>query len=1004
MNAWRNGASLTRPRGRRARKVIASMVAVCGMAVALPLLSVQVASAATVPVIDWSMPDRFVDGNGDGIVDYPDGTADAPTGVLVQPSTWTAKLDACASSTVGAATYEWRVVEQPLAVTGGPGCGDFELTVPEEGTYRVELQITDGNGSSGWVRQEVVVQDFLIVSLGDSYGSGEGSPDVPLDLGFLAAEEEAWAELGAAWDGLFEIELKVANLDAAIAEYERLDALPCDVDGEWSCFEKTGALAGQWIVIAYEATVVGIIAAWDTITAVWDLAVNAVQAVWATVEAVVWKAEVIFGKYSATWQNETCHRSGRAGSALAARQLEDADPRTSVTFVHLACSGATMTYGLLGWYQGTEPVSEDVTNEACNPAPGGTRPAGCVRPQLEVAQDLVGDREVDAMYVSIGGNDAHFADIIIACILQEPCSEESVVSVSNIDAVAVAQDDCPGLSSFNPFYLFPTVGPVLASLCADFMLGLEYPTMTARELIDEGVDGDFTSPISPQFPGLATAYAAVDARIEQLGLLTADRGERLFLSEYVDAVRNQAGAFCDFGTMGFQSIPGLSWGEAWFIDSYIVRRLTGAIQAATAAHDWTFVDGVASRFRNKGYCADNANRQLVQLQETFFLEGRFQGMVHPNYKGHEAYRDAILNKLRTELYPNGLDARRPDQPVYADAGRPYTVPEGSSVTLTNETFDGDGDPVTYAWRHDAGVAATIAPANGATPVLTGVDDVAAGTLTLTATEADSAPAGRTDTATFSVTNVAPVLGTMTGPVDPVLIDTPTQVSVPFTDAGVADTHGASIDWGDGTTVDGTVQQGAGSGTVTGSHTYASPGIYTVTVRLSDDDGGAAVPVEYQYVVVYDPDGGFVTGAGWFDSPSGAYTPEDPTDPDVVGRAHFGFVSKYQKGATVPQGNTSFRFQAADLEFDSTSYGWMVIAGEKAIYKGVGTVNGEAGYAFQLSAVDGGTGGADDRLGVRIWDQLTGVVVYDNQQGDDVTADAKNVIGAGSISVKAPSKK
>jgi hypothetical protein len=37
-----------------------------------------------------------------------------------------------------------------------------------------------------------------------------------------------------------------------------------------------------------------------------------------------------------------------AGPARAAQALEQADPRTSVTFVHLACSGATIATGLLG--------------------------------------------------------------------------------------------------------------------------------------------------------------------------------------------------------------------------------------------------------------------------------------------------------------------------------------------------------------------------------------------------------------------------------------------------------------------------------------------------------------------------------------------------------------------------------------------------------------------------------------------------------------------------------
>ena len=62
----------------------------------------------------------------------------------------------------------------------------------------------------------------------------------------------------------------------------------------------------------------------------------------------------------------------------------------------------------------------------------------------------------------------------------------------------------------------------------------------------------------------------------------------------------------------------------------------------------------------------------------------------------------------------------------------------------------------------------------------------------------------------------------------------------------------------------------------------------------------------------------------------------------MGKANFGFVSKYQKGAKVPTGETEFQFKAGDLNFHSTAYEWLVIAGAKAQYKGIGTVNGNAG--------------------------------------------------------------
>ena len=81
---------------------------------------------------------------------------------------------------------------------------------------------------------------------------------------------------------------------------------------------------------------------------------------------------------------------------------------------------------------------------------------------------------------------------------------------------------------------------------------------------------------------------------------------------------------------------------------------------------------------------------------------------------------------------------------------------------------------------------------------------------------------------------------------------------------------------------------------------------------------------------------------------GAYT----SDPTLTGKATFGFVSKYQKGANVPTGNTEFQFKVADLNFKTTSYDWLVIAGSKAQYKGTGTINGTCEYKFMLTAIDG----------------------------------------------------
>ena len=64
--------------------------------------------------------------------------------------------------------------------------------------------------------------------------------------------------------------------------------------------------------------------------------------------------------------------------------------------------------------------------------------------------------------------------------------------------------------------------------------------------------------------------------------------------------------------------------------------------------------------------------------------------------------------------------------------------------------------------------------------------------------------------------------------------------VVFTDGGAADIHTATVDWGDGTTAALQVQEarlGETIGNVIGSHRYLAAGHFTVTVSVSDDDGG-----------------------------------------------------------------------------------------------------------------------------------------------------------------------
>ncbi|HQW51990.1 MAG TPA: PKD domain-containing protein, partial [Tepidiformaceae bacterium] len=217
------------------------------------------------------------------------------------------------------------------------------------------------------------------------------------------------------------------------------------------------------------------------------------------------------------------------------------------------------------------------------------------------------------------------------------------------------------------------------------------------------------------------------------------------------------------------------------------------------------------------------------------------------------------------------------------------------------------------------------------------------------------------------------------------VGAPVTASMLFSDADLPnDAHSVTWDWGD----DSEVATGA-----VADHEYSQPGVYTVTATVMDEDG-ATDSTTYQYVVVYDTSAGFVTGGGWIDSPAGAYA----ADPTLTGKATFGFVSQYKKGATVPTGKTEFQFQAGNLNFKSTSYEWLVVAGSKAQFKGVGTINGQGAYRFFITAIDGdGDGGKKpDKFRIRIWDAVGGGLVYDNQLNAPDDADPSTVLGGGSI--------
>lgn len=167
------------------------------------------------------------------------------------------------------------------------------------------------------------------------------------------------------------------------------------------------------------------------------------------------------------------------------------------------------------------------------------------------------------------------------------------------------------------------------------------------------------------------------------------------------------------------------------------------------------------------------------------------------------------------------------------AGGPYTVAEGAQVTLSAAGSDGDGDVLTYAWDLDdngsfetAGQSVTFSAA--------GIDGPVSFTVQVQVTDALGLTASAF--AQVNVTNAAPVVQTPVVSPEPSLLNNPVTASAAFADPFPADgPFTCTVDYGDGT--------GAQPGLVDGEtctgpeHTYTAVGSFTVTVTVTDKDGG-----------------------------------------------------------------------------------------------------------------------------------------------------------------------
>lgn len=478
---------VTRLLAGQPRAVVACIASSALIAVLVAAAAPERAAARTLATFTWSVAPKFgPDLNGDLLPDDPHNSL-----ATVQNTTHAVTFNAChlENAVLAVPSYRWQV-DDGTVIDRGVLCTYTRQL--RRGLHEVTLTLGDGSSTT----RTINVRDLLIVSLGDSFASGEGAPDV-----------------------------------------------------------AAGSLA--------------------------------------------------------RWHSKRCHRSSLAAPARAARAIEDSDNHSVVTFVHVACSGATVGDGILGSYDGL--------------IPGGATTE--LPSQVDQVRTIVGVRPINAVILGIGANDVGFVGMAIRCIGQLECH--------------LLDDDAlpdPALAATRT---------AIASLCAALPVGSTQCLAFAQAL--SFTDGPSAASVFNGAIGALSPRLLEVANTIALGRGSGGLGTPLsnvLLTPYHDPTRGSDGNPCDPGDYlpaSGRTLPGLSDAEyAWAAG--VVTRLNGAIGTADGLRSWTRVPGIPAAFATHGYCA--GTRWVNRLQDSFATQGDYFGTLHPNARGHAEVAGRIEAALR----------------------------------------------------------------------------------------------------------------------------------------------------------------------------------------------------------------------------------------------------------------------------------------------------------------------------------------------------------------------
>ena len=400
----------------------------------------------------------------------------------------------------------------------------------------------------------------------------------------------------------------------------------------------------------------------------------------------------VWQRQSALWLNAACHRSLYSYQTRAALALAVQYPHIAVTYLPLACTGATIADGLFGAQRARE----------CPPTKSASACQGTVNAQLAELREAVSaakrrqpDRQLDLILLSIGANDINFSGLVADVIVDTP-TERALFRRSGVlgsldDSRAALARELP--QSFGR--LREALKPLVGDLQRVVFVSYANPTLADAGVPCAGGRGGFD--IHPSFNAQPQRLANVSGYVDneflpylkalalcQSGVLCRDPGaDRM---TFVDA--HQA-AFANHGFCArAQSDPEFDRecfspkGESF--DPNLVTAANQPMLCGRSAGDYRAYLPRARWIRdaNDSYFAAMtypqglpSSRQPADIHDATWgvLSAVYGGAVHPSAEGHAAMADAALPAVAAVLQLNAAPSEMTEMPaapvVIAPEGR-----------------------------------------------------------------------------------------------------------------------------------------------------------------------------------------------------------------------------------------------------------------------------------------------------------------------------------------------